>query len=276
MAKKCCRCKQEFPATKEYFYACNKSKDGLRWECKSCKTEAQREYREKYKEITTEKRRQYKEKNREKILIQSREYNLKNKEKRKKYQLDNSERIKKYYKEYYKQNRDKHLLQSKVYFENNKGNIYTKVKEYRQRNSKRLKEYYKRYRNEHQDECGRNKQKYRHSEKGKIVSNKHNHRRRARKQEVAATLTTQQWTGCLGYFNSACCYCGNTKNLEQDHFIPLSTGGGYTIDNIVVACRSCNSSKNNHDFFDWYPRQEFYSKQREIKILKYLGVAKEA
>jgi 5-methylcytosine-specific restriction endonuclease McrA len=78
----------------------------------------------------------------------------------------------------------------------------------------------------------------------------------------------------LDYFNYECCYCGSTINLEQEHFIPLSLNGGYTKDNIMVACRSCNSSKNNHNFFDWYQRQSYYSKQREIKIIEYLKLTK--
>lgn len=276
MNKKCCRCKQDFPATKEYFYACNKSKDGLRWECKSCKAKAQHEYRGKYKESVSEKRKQYKEKNKEKIKIQNRKYYLNNKEKIEQYRVDNSEKIKKYHKEYYKQNRDKHLVRCGIYFENNKDSIYAKVKEYRQKNPERLREYYRQYRNEHSDECGRNKQKYLQTEKGKMVSRKHNHKRRARKQKVAATLTPQQWIECQGYFDNKCCYCGSTRNLEQDHFIPLSLGGCYTVDNIVVACRTCNSSKNNRDFFEWYPGQPQYSKHREMKIIKYLKIAKEA
>jgi hypothetical protein len=43
------------------------------------------------------------------------------------------------------------------------------------------------------------------------------------------------------------------------------------VDNIIPSCMKCNISKNNSDFFIWYPKQPSYSKSREKKILKYLG-----
>ncbi len=61
------------------------------------------------------------------------------------------------------------------------------------------------------------------------------------------------------------------KRLEQEHFVPISSNGPYTANNIIPACKSCNSSKRDSDFFSWYPKQPFYSKRREAKILRYLN-----
>ncbi len=44
-----------------------------------------------------------------------------------------------------------------------------------------------------------------------------------------------------------CVYCGSKDNLEIDHIIPISQGGKGTDDNLVSACRDCNTSKNNHN-----------------------------
>ncbi len=42
-----------------------------------------------------------------------------------------------------------------------------------------------------------------------------------------------------------CQYCGATaENL--DHVIPRSRGGEHTWENVVAACRRCNSKKENH------------------------------
>lgn len=49
-----------------------------------------------------------------------------------------------------------------------------------------------------------------------------------------------------------CEYCGAGENLSADHLVPTSKGGPDTGDNLVRACRSCNSSKNNRDLFVWY------------------------
>ena len=39
----------------------------------------------------------------------------------------------------------------------------------------------------------------------------------------------------------ACCYCGSRDHLSADHLIPTKRGGANTGDNLVWACRSCNS-----------------------------------
>jgi len=49
-----------------------------------------------------------------------------------------------------------------------------------------------------------------------------------------------------------CVYCGSGENLHNDHLIPKSKGGPNIIDNIVLACRKCNSSKKDKDIFEWY------------------------
>jgi 5-methylcytosine-specific restriction endonuclease McrA len=41
-----------------------------------------------------------------------------------------------------------------------------------------------------------------------------------------------------------CQYCGRTAE-NVDHVIPRSRGGGHTWDNVVAACRPCNSRKEN-------------------------------
>lgn len=98
----------------------------------------------------------------------------------------------------------------------------------------------------------------------------HKQRRRTRKKELPATMTMWQWQACKEYFNNKCAYCGKERKLHQDHFVALSQGGEYTINNIIPACSHCNLSKHNKDFSEWYPTYEFYSKLREKRVLKYL------
>jgi hypothetical protein len=49
----------------------------------------------------------------------------------------------------------------------------------------------------------------------------------------------------------ACCYCGSREYLSADHLIPTKRGGPNTGDNLVWACRSCNSSKCARDALEW-------------------------
>lgn len=49
----------------------------------------------------------------------------------------------------------------------------------------------------------------------------------------------------------ACYYCGSTSKLSVDHLIPRIKGGADESDNLIWACRSCNSSKRDRDMLKW-------------------------
>lgn len=40
-----------------------------------------------------------------------------------------------------------------------------------------------------------------------------------------------------------CVYCGRTEDLTLDHVVPIAKRGSHVEDNLVVACRRCNSEK---------------------------------
>lgn len=107
------------------------------------------------------------------------------------------------------------------------------------------------------------------------IRNVHIRNDNKRKTPKTMQLTIKQWIDCIKEFDKKCAYCGKEKKLTQEHFIPLSKGGEYSINNIIPVCGSCNSSKQDRDFFKWYPKQPFYSKSRETKILKYLEYDKQ-
>lgn len=55
-----------------------------------------------------------------------------------------------------------------------------------------------------------------------------------------------------------CAYCGTDGPLAIDHLIPRASGGGDRENNLVRACRSCNSSKGKSDLLAWFAhRQQF-------------------
>jgi 5-methylcytosine-specific restriction endonuclease McrA len=53
-----------------------------------------------------------------------------------------------------------------------------------------------------------------------------------------------------------CCYCGDTNNLSIEHLIPRKRGGKHDPENLVMACRSCNSSKGSMDYLEWLAKNE--------------------
>lgn len=91
------------------------------------------------------------------------------------------------------------------------------------------------------------------------------------KQLLPATLTIEEWNNIKTNFKEKCAYCGKKLPLTQEHFIPVTQGGAYAISNIIPVCLSCNCSKQDMNFFIWYPKQEYHSKKREKFILEYLN-----
>lgn len=71
-------------------------------------------------------------------------------------------------------------------------------------------------------------------------------RRRARARSVLRTLTLAQWREIKDAYGHRCVYCRRKmKHLTMDHIIPLIKGGAHTAQNVVPACRSCNSRKRD-------------------------------
>jgi hypothetical protein len=49
-----------------------------------------------------------------------------------------------------------------------------------------------------------------------------------------------------------CEYCESTEDLSWDHLIPCIKDGPDIAENVVLACRSCNSSKGSKGIYEWY------------------------
>lgn len=91
-------------------------------------------------------------------------------------------------------------------------------------------------------------------------------RRRSREASLPATLTKEEWEDIKARFNYTCAYCGASVTLERDHILALTKGGALSKDNIVPACKSCNSSKGNRDMVAWFRSQRFWTQEKEAKI----------
>lgn len=173
-------------------------------------------------------------------------YNIENREKKIEYSrrryYENIEEMREYYK---KRNKDKDYLR--------------KRREYRKTRKERDKELYSIWRKNNTERISTNKQ-----------------RRYTKMKGLKSDLTHDDWLNTVEYFTYSCAYCGEkSDDLTRDHFIPVTLNGTFTKDNIIPACRSCNSSKNNKEFNNWYPYYEHYSSDREEKIINYIEENKE-
>lgn len=237
--KKCSKCGEVLPMTSEYFGKNKNTKDGVMQRCRSCRSGAEKQY-----------------------------------------YIDNKERIR----AYYETNKEAENLKSKRYYRENKAAVMETKKLYRLKNKEAIAQREKLYKLEHKESGAEDRKNYYCKSKDRIretvkIYRKNNpelHRisnqkRRAKKRKLTHTLTATQWVELRAIFNFKCAYCGNESPITQDHFLAISNGGEYTKDNIIPSCLSCNSSKGKKNFFEWYPKQLFYSKPRELKVLNALG-----
>jgi len=85
-----------------------------------------------------------------------------------------------------------------------------------------------------------------------IVRNKNYHGYINGNIQLGSFLNDEKWKMDT---SNACCYCGRQSDLTLDHMIPQFSSGKHSADNLVVACRSCNSSKNKTDFLEWMAKR---------------------
>lgn len=235
--KVCTKCKREL--TVDSFGKRHVGKNGLAPVCKEC----HKQHREEDKTAIAERSKQYRENNREIVAECNKQWRQNNRElvagHSKQYREDNREILAEYIKQWRLDN-DEYMKQYRV---DNKAVIVKQMKKYQQ---------------EHLEEFRVN-----------------NQAREARKRLLPSTLTAQQWENIKECFDGKCAYCGQKLPLTQEHVVPVTKGGGYTHNNIICACQSCNSSKGNRDFKTWFGKHEYYSEEREIKILKHLNYTEE-
>ena len=55
----------------------------------------------------------------------------------------------------------------------------------------------------------------------------------------------------LVHADRICSYCGSSSSLSIDHIFPKKFGGPDDSENLVLACKSCNSSKGDSDLMQW-------------------------
>ena len=51
--------------------------------------------------------------------------------------------------------------------------------------------------------------------------------------------------------SSGMCFLWFKGRFETDHLIPRNRGGDESFDNLVLACRSCNTSRGDKGIFEW-------------------------
>mgnify|MGYP003111675838 CR=1 FL=1 len=120
--KVCIKCGEEKPATREYFYANKRNRDGLFSACKVCHDERTTQWRQANKEKIAEYNKQYHQANQEKVAERKKQYRQANKEKL----LERS-------RQYHQENKEKVAERKKQYVRNLPAGIYQIINKHNER-----------------------------------------------------------------------------------------------------------------------------------------------
>ena len=66
---------------------------------------------------------------------------------------------------------------------------------------------------------------------------------RARARAAEGQFTSAEWRALVESYAGKCAYRGEAGPVQVDHRTPLTRGGANSIDNILPACRKCNTEK---------------------------------
>lgn len=134
---------------------------------------------------------------------------------------------------------------------NNREKVNELVRQWQQKNKGKVRAGAKRWRENNKD-------------KVKITHIK----RRQRKKNIYEKVGKNLIQLVFNKFNNKCFKCNSDKDLCMDHHYPLIKGFALTINNAVLLCRSCNSSKR-----DKLP-ESFYSPEQLTDLQLNYGISK--
>lgn len=68
--------------------------------------------------------------------------------------------------------------------------------------------------------------------------------------EISMSGTIREWEK-EQELPRACVFCGARTDLQADHLVPKSRGGKNSADNLVLSCKTCNTSRGDKGVFEW-------------------------
>lgn len=146
----------------------------------------------------------YRESHREELRLKSQAYKAAHPAERKAYTRS-----------YYRKNRDTILEKCRVYVATHKEQVYARTNAWNKA----------------------------HPEIRAHTAIKYQFKHRVKHKYSKCDFTWQQWEDMKKRQEYKCAACGEVKSLEQDHIIPVTSGGQHTEDNIQGLCHRCNSRK---------------------------------
>ncbi len=226
--KTCTKCKQNKPATPEFFNRDSGQTSGLRPDCKECRAAYSRRYFEA---------------NRDKILAQN-----------KVWQEANPERYNASIRRWQEANPDKVKAAHQRTVAKHRGQINAQSRAYRWAHIEEMREYDRQYSKANREKKRNDQRRYREQDPNRYRAYCHNYR--AQKGNGGKGVSAEDIKSQYDTQSGRCFWCSLLvgDSYHVDHVIPLSRGGLHQPDNIVIACPSCNMRKHDKlPLTEWKP-----------------------
>lgn len=247
MTRKCKKCNKIKPLID--FGFSNKKKGWRRHECKVCRYDYEKDWKDEHSEYLKEYHKEYHIKHRDKILKRAAEWQTVNREYscayKRAWYITNQPRELKKQQNWYEQNPEK----VQAYQRENAKQIAEKNKRWRKFNKIHIAAYNEIWREDNREHTKEYAVQYR-KEKPEIKRLSES-KRRARKMGGKGHVSAEQLMELYAIQRGECIYCGTLlkDGYEMDHIIPLSRKGDHHITNIQLLCSKCNGTKHtkNHE-----------------------------
>lgn len=172
-------------------------------------------------------------------------------------------------KEWYINNKPICLERAKKHYKDNREDKIRYQKSYAGENADKINEYQKKYREENKDKIKANRLSWaKNNADAKRASDRAcERRRRAAKLKLNEQYSEADEQITRKIFSNRCFRCNSATDVHIDHHYPLSKGFALSIDNAVLLCKTCNSTKNAK------MPEDFYSESEILEINELLKTA---
>ena len=162
-----------------------------------------------------------------------------------KWNSENSTRIKELQKTRYENNKDSILRQHKEYRETHKEQINILNKKWREENKEYKNSNDRKYRENRPEQTRLYWEEWEKKNPEKTKKSKRTSLYNRRSMTPEGRHTVFEWECLKARYNNSCLRCGRDDiPITEDHIIPVTKGGSNYISNIQPLCGSCNSKKH--------------------------------
>jgi hypothetical protein len=188
---------------------------------------------------------------------------------------------------FYERNPDK-LLEFREYSRRwhtaNRDKIRPRARRWQIENADKVIEHARTYRQANPDKATESRRRWDAANPGKNRERARRRRdwKRSARRRALRPVTLHQIDARFALWQDRCAFCGvpatdprnhGIERLTVEHVLALTKGGLDEAANILPACSTCNTSKNNSPVEDWYRRQQFFAATRWRKIERYCPAA---